>query len=580
MEPISDEMIVNLIKDAQKGKDAFEQLVRRYRHDVFRIIRVYTQNDSDAEDLAQDTWLKVYQSIGKLKEPYHLENWLRTVAVNTVKNWLKSRAYKESQATDEIEAKQLWVSGVVQYQRQKLLEQIRDAIDSLSTKNREVVLDFYICGYSASEISQRLSVPVSTVNSRLKEARKKLRKEFESMVAQSAIREKFAPDSLVGNVMDRVASLPVSSAPTGNIIQRIGRILTQSTLLTTGIATLIVFTIIGLIISNLQHSGDVNQKDTSNFGDRVLRMRVNMPIPPLNAPAQVPEEGQIVFHSDRDGNNEIYVMDTDGGNVRRLTNNPADDIRPVWSPDGKSIAFGSMRDGNWQIYLMSPDGKNQRRISNDRAGDPAWSPDGQKIAFSSARDGNSEIYVMDADGKNVRRLTNNPATDGFSDWSPDGQSIAFRSKRDGNDEIYVMDADGSNQRNLTNNPADEMCPAWSPDGQSIAFNSNRNGNHKVYIMDVDGSNPRRLTNNPANEGVPAWSPDGQRIAFVSERDGGNGNSDKIYVMDADGKNQHRLTNNPGDDESPDWFDPAFAPSASSPAGKIKAIWGRLKGNSE
>jgi len=575
MEPLSDE-IVNLIKNAQKGRDALEQLVRRYQHDVFRIIRVYTQNDSNAEDLTQDTWIKVYQSISKLKNPRRFESWLKTIAVNTVRNWLKSRAYKESQATGEIEPKQLWVSDVVQYQRQQLIEQIRDAIDSLSAKNREVVLDFYICGYSASQIGQRLSVPVSTVNSRLKEARKKLREEFESMVAQSAIRKKFAPDSLVGNVMDRVASLPISSTPTGNVIQRIGRIFTQSTLLTTGIATLIVFTIIGLIISNLQHSGDVNQKETSDFGDRVLRMRVNMPIPLLNAPAQAPEKGQIVFHSDRDGNNEIYVMDTDGGNVRRLTNNPADDKRAVWSPDGKSIAFCSMRDGNWQIYVMSPDGKNQRRLSNARAGDPTWSPDGKKIAFSSDREGQFEIYVMDADGGIVRRLTNNPAIDGFPDWSPDGKSITFRSKRDGNFEIYVMDADGSNQRRLTNNPAIEQGPTWSPNSQSIAFDSMRDGNHEVYVMDADGSNPRNITNHPAHDWMPAWSPDGQKIVFVSWRDG----NEEIYVMDADGSNQHRLTNNPARDRDPDWFDPAFARSVSSPAGKIKAIWGRLKGNSK
>ena len=246
MESMNDEKIVTLIKDAQKGKDAFEQLVRYYQHDVFRIIRVYTQNDSDAEDLAQETWIKAYQSIGKLKEPYHLESWLRTVAVNTAKNWLKSRAYKESQTNDEIESQQLWGSAVIQYQRQKLLEQIRDAIDSLSTKNREVVLDFYICGYSASQISQRLNVPVSTVNSRLKEARKRLREEFESMVAQSNIREKFAPDSLVRNVMDRVASLPISSAPTGNIIQRIGRMFPIEAIKIIGFV-LATFTVIALI---------------------------------------------------------------------------------------------------------------------------------------------------------------------------------------------------------------------------------------------------------------------------------------------------------------------------------------------
>jgi len=186
------------------GKDAFEQLVRQYQHDVIRIIRVYTKNDSDAEDLAQETWVKVYRSIWKLRPPYHFESWLKKIAVNTARDWLRSRAYKESQATDEILPQQLWGSAMSQYQRQKLIEEVRDAIDSLSFKNRQVVLDFYICGYSITEISQRLKIPKSTVTGRLQEARKQLRKEFASMVTQSGIQEKFASDNLVRNVMERV----------------------------------------------------------------------------------------------------------------------------------------------------------------------------------------------------------------------------------------------------------------------------------------------------------------------------------------------------------------------------------------
>ena len=138
----------------------------------------------------------------------------------------------------------------------------------------------------------------------------------------------------------------------------------------------------------------------------------------MNVRAQSPQQAQIVFTSDRDGNREIYVMDTDGENPRRLTNNPAHDQ------------------------------------------DPSWSPDGKLIAFFSTRDGNSEIYVMDANGDNQRRLTKNPTLDGDPAWSPDGQGVAFVSIRDANDEIYVMDADGGNQHNLTNNPADDSRPDW------------------------------------------------------------------------------------------------------------------------
>ena len=82
----------------------------------------------------------------------------------------------------------------------------------------------------------------------------------------------------------------------------------------------------------------------------------------------------IAFYSGRDGNNEIYIMDSDGNNPRRLTNNPVDDVDPAWSLDGKTIAFKSDRDGNSEIYVMDADGNNPRNLTNNPAHDrwPSW----------------------------------------------------------------------------------------------------------------------------------------------------------------------------------------------------------------
>ncbi len=132
------------------------------------------------------------------------------------------------------------------------------------------------------------------------------------------------------------------------------------------------------------------------------------------------EQTKITFHSNRDRNSEIYVMNADGSKEIRLTNNIVRDGDPSWSPDGKKIAFHSGEMKNREIYVMNADGSEQKRLTSNRADDmhPSWSPDGKKIAFDSDRKGNIEIYVMNADGSKQKRLTNNRAWDNRPSWSP------------------------------------------------------------------------------------------------------------------------------------------------------------------
>ncbi len=192
-----------------------------------------------------------------------------------------------------------------------------------------------------------------------------------------------------------------------------------------------------------------------------------------HSPAWSPDGTRIAFSSDREGDFEIYVMDADGGNPQKLTDNPSTDKHPSWSPDSKRIAFSSYRDGHFigedgitsEIYLMDADGGNQQRLTENRQNDdsPAWSPDGTRIVFSSDRKGdfvNYEIYLMDADGGNLQQLTENRDRDVSPSWSPDGKRIVFSSYRDNQGDIYVMDADGGNQQKLTNHPRNDGNPAW------------------------------------------------------------------------------------------------------------------------
>jgi TolB protein len=266
-------------------------------------------------------------------------------------------------------------------------------------------------------------------------------------------------------------------------------------------------------------------------------------------------EGVIAFYSNRDGNAEIYTINSDGTNLQRLTHNSTDDMAPAISPDGQKIAFMSARD----IYVMNSDGTQQQRLTNtpDYDSHPDWSPDGTQIAFTSERDGNWEIYIMGSDGSNVQRLTNNSAQDMRPSWSPDGTRIAFSRKLNENWEIYVLDIDDAlqspdvegNLLRLTESENGDVSPAWSPDGSQIVYMSSpRIRSFEIRVMNADGSNDHPLPGIGQINEDPAWSPDGTKIVFQSNRDG----NWEIYIMDVDGSNQQRLTNNPAGDYWPSW----------------------------
>lgn len=307
------------------------------------------------------------------------------------------------------------------------------------------------------------------------------------------------------------------------------------------------------------------------------------------------ESGQIAFVSERDDSDgEIYTMNEDGTNTTRLTNNPAFDALPSFSPDGKKVAFTSRRDINDEIYVTDPtdldgdgNGENLTRITNTSSNEfqPAFSPDGERMVFTSNQNGN-EIYMMDADGTNRIRLTNNVARDARPAFSPKGDRVAFTSNRDGDDEIYMMDAkdidgdgNGDYLTKLTNNTGVIDTHAnFSPDGERVAFTSNLDGDFEIYVTHADGGgNSTRLTDNQgvvglpnlARDEFPAFSPDGSRIAFSSGRDG----NFEIYTMDAadengdgNGDNPKRLTNDPETDSKPDWGPTPEVPVDIKPEG--------------
>ena len=286
---------------------------------------------------------------------------------------------------------------------------------------------------------------------------------------------------------------------------------------------------------------------------------------------------KIAFTSARDGIGGIYVMDGDGRNKRRVTENRSGDRLPAWSPDGKKIAFESNRNNvnkdHRQIWVIDADGKNPMRLTDGLVDSyPDWSPDGTKIVYDAhlvPEEHNlapGGIAVMDADGSNKRLVKN--ARGLHPTWSPDGKRIAFISGVDVINHVFVMDADGGNRMQLTHDFVRKRLPSWSHDGKRIAYE----GDNVIWVVDSDGENPTQLTWHDAAS-HPTWSPDSESIAFTSfHRDPG---IIGIYTVDVTSGAVDALLGDPDSlNFDPDWLYPGGL--SVSPEGSHVTIWGRLK----
>ena len=267
---------------------------------------------------------------------------------------------------------------------------------------------------------------------------------------------------------------------------------------------------------------------------------------------------------------EIWMMNTDGTNARRLTHNGSDDFGIAWSPDGTQLVFGAvqfepdstgkLKAVSARIYSMSAEGGNPKPITplDLRAQFPSWSADGRRIVFHGGRgfgDNKAlEIYIMNADGGELRQLTSNTTADFRPDWSPDGRRIAYVSTRSGSSQIHIMNADGSDDVQITTGAArvNNQAPDWSPDGTRIVFVSSRDGNAEIYAMNADGSALTRLTDNPAEDVDPEWSADGKQIVFDRDVAVAEKKVPQLYIMNADGSNQIALTSLPASSSHAAW----------------------------
>jgi len=283
----------------------------------------------------------------------------------------------------------------------------------------------------------------------------------------------------------------------------------------------------------------------------------------------------IVFVSDRDGKDEIYIMNSDGSDQQRLTNNNCYDSHPKFSPDGKQITFLSDRNGPYEIFIMNSDGANVRQITRSIPGVhfPSFSSDGSKLIFNCIQEGKRILMILSlTDGKKTRYLSTrhnvyHPA------WSPLGDKIAFDMVEDENQDIYVANTNGGGFMRLTENAKDDFYPAWSPDGKQIAYIAGRNRNLDICVMKADGSDKRYLTSHQALDEFPSWGPDGKHIVFESRRTG----KKQVFIVGSDGTGLRQITEGDYNNSSPDWCKVSYSETALTADNQKKTSFAVLKG---
>jgi Tol biopolymer transport system component len=284
-----------------------------------------------------------------------------------------------------------------------------------------------------------------------------------------------------------------------------------------------------------------------------------------------PDGGTLLFHSNRSGRQAIWIARADGSTAHILFDDPgvgSDPGTARWSPDGRKIVFamrpaGATDENESEIYLMDSSGKNVRRLTRAAGDDshPHWSSDGRRIFFNSARatpDLKAEwskqwidIYSMAADGSDVRKHTDCKSVCTYPVPSPDGRFVAHREVTAApgltweldpgmrNSEVFVTALDGSGSINVSNSPAYDGWPMWSPGGRWLVFASNRDRipyAAQIYAARPDGSGLHALTRGALSRAQPSFSADGKQMLVYESSEGADFEFGHIARINVDMEN--------------------------------------------
>jgi len=271
-------------------------------------------------------------------------------------------------------------------------------------------------------------------------------------------------------------------------------------------------------------------------------------------------KGKIVFQSDIDGDNEIYLLTKNG--IKKLTNNKWSDEYPKWSPDGKKIAFTANPTGSYEIFIMNEDGSNIIQLTETKhnAIEHAWFPDGKRIAFTIERRRgifrSYKLWVVDIKSRKTKRLLEDfRGSCALPDFSPSGNLMGFTGKKTIGWDVAVYNFKTKEVKFLTEEG--KSCrPHFSHNGKKIAYVSSiADGKGDIWLMNPDGTGKIRLTKRDKTyDYFPSWSPDDKFIVFSSSprnhKKRGNWN---LFIVNVKTGRVRILLKTPARELFPDWY---------------------------
>ena len=549
---------VELIQRVLAGDDnAFSTLVRKYQKPVHALVWRKVGDFHIAEEITQDAFLKAYKELATLKKPHHFARWLSVIATRGCIAWLRKKrlSTQSLEDTNHVQLEKATYSGyVIQENERTEAEAQREVVQKLLAKLREkertVITLHYFGEMTHEEISEFLGASVGTIKSRLRRAQQRLKRE-EPMVREALSGFQIAPN-FTENVMREISLITPTSSTGGS--QRFGPWAIAASIF------VVALLVLGIGYYSLNPFGLPSDSEDS---DAMIALKT----------------GKVAFASNRDGNWDIWTMNSDGSDPVNLTRDVASDFHPTWSPTGEQILFVSFREGRETLYLMDADGSNIRRVlDNWHSRSPAaWAPDGKRIA--SVRD--SVLYIITLDDKSVVPV----AETGFGSigdpaWSPDGKEIAFiHLRRKQGYELRLLNVQTRKQKvllgELEKYPV-KFDPAWSPNGGQIAFVLQKfrpilshtdafawQDEETIYIINRDGSNLRQLVSEKGPDALhPTWSPHGNEIIYqqgihLSEV----GDIRQLFKIDVNSRRKTQLTHE-GNNRYANWFGPSALPVQS------------------